>query len=86
MKRVKMMSDFEDDTDMPWDKEQTIVIAGKLKIMFDNIKIAIDTDLMRFTIDELEILETVYGSQLVFPIYPEIEKLLAGPEQSKLIH
>ena len=81
-----MMSDFEDDTDMPWDKEQTIVIASKLKIMFDNIKIAIDTDLMRFTIDELEILETVYGSQLVFPIYPEIEKLLAGPEQSTLIH
>ena len=80
------MSDFEDDTDMPWDKEQTIVIASKLKIMFDNIKIAIDTDLMRFTIDELEILETVYGSQLVFPIYPEIEKLLAGPEQSTLIH
>lgn len=81
------MSDFEDDAEnFPWDKEQTVVIAGKLKIMFDNIRKSIEVDLMRFTADELEILETVYGSQLVYPIYPEIEKMLSAPESSKLIH
>ena len=82
-----MMSDFEEDGEnSPWDKEQTIVIASKLKTMFDNIKNVIEVNLMRFTADELEIVAAVYGSQLVYPIYPEIKKLLSEPETSKLIH
>lgn len=82
-----MMSDFEEDGEnSPWDKEQTIVIASKLKTMFDNIKNVIEVNLMRFTADELEIVVAVYGSQLVYPIYPEIKKLLSEPETSKLIH
>ena len=81
------MSDFEEDGEnSPWDKEQTIVIASKLKTMFDNIKNVIEVNLMRFTADELEIVVAVYGSQLVYPIYPEIKKLLSEPETSKLIH
>ena len=82
----KVMEDFEDGGDFPWDEEQSAVIAGKLKTMFNNIKKVIDEDLMRFTADELEILEVVYGSRLVYPIYPDIEKLLALPQTSELIH
>ena len=82
----KVMEDFEDVGELPWDEEQSAVIAGKLKTMFNNIKKVIDEDLMRFTVDELEILEAVYGSRLVYPIYPDIEKMLSLPETSELIH
>jgi len=80
-----MMSDFEED-DFPYNEDQTVIIAKKLKAMFENIKRVVDVDLMTFTADELEVLETAYGSGLVYPIYPEIDKLLSAPETSKLIH
>jgi hypothetical protein len=86
MKEVKM-SDYEDDAEnFPWDEEQTVIIATKLKSMFDNIQKVVDVDLMKFTSHELEILETVYGTKLVYPIYPDLEKVLSGPETSKLLH
>jgi len=85
MKEVKMSKEWK-DADLPWDEEQTIVIAKKLKEMFDNIKNVVETDLMKFTADELEVLDTVYGSSLVYPIYPDIEKLLSAPETSRLLH
>ena len=86
MKEVKMSDNEYDAEEFPWDEDQTIVIAKKLRVMFDNIKISVEVDLMKFTANELEILETVYGSQLVYPIYPDIEKLLSVPESSKLLH
>ena len=86
MKEVTM-SDFEKDSEgFPWDEDQTIEIAKKLKVMFNNIKEVVEVDLMKFTAHELEVLETVYGSGLVYPIYPEIETLLGAPESSRLIH
>jgi hypothetical protein len=82
-----MMSDYEYDAeDFPWDEKQTVIIATKLKDMFDNIQKVVDVDLMKFTAHELEILETVYGTKLVYPIYPDIEKMLSTPESSKLLH
>lgn len=86
MKEVKMTDFKKDSEEFPWDEEQTIVIAKKLREMFDNIKNVVEVDLMKFTADELEILDTVYGTSLVYPIYPDIVKLLDAPESSRLIH
>jgi|TARA_R110000796_G_scaffold228940_1_gene346188 hypothetical protein len=81
------MSDFEYDAEnFPWDEDQTVVIATKLKNMFDNIQKVVDFELMKFTSHELEILETVYGTKLVYPIYPDLEKALSSPKISRLLH
>ena len=47
MKEVKMSEDWK-DADLPWDEDQTIIIAKKLKDMFDRLHQALATLLPNF--------------------------------------
>ena len=70
------------------DKEMQKSVELSLKIvdLYVNMRSYVEQELMKFTYDELKLIESFYGKELVYPLYADIVDTLDGIPLGEVVH
>jgi hypothetical protein len=58
----------------------------KIFNLFNAVRLLAETELMKFTVEELNTLKVFYGKDFTYPIWSDVEELLDGAPKDEYIH
>ena len=69
------------------DKQKEIIDASiKIIDIYDKIRRVMEEEMLKFSYDELNTISVIYGKELTYPMYQDINDALAGPEFNDTVH
>jgi hypothetical protein len=79
------MDNLDDWEDMR-DSDFSVSLSSKLNKLLIGMQEYVDDHLMEFTVEELQSLQKVYGSQLTYALYKDIQHAMSLPKSTDTVH
>lgn len=79
------MDNLDDWEDMR-DSDFTVGLSAKLNKLLMCMQEFVDEHLMEFTVEELQTLQKIYGSQLTYALYKDIAHAMSLPRSTDTVH
>ena len=75
-----------DDWEEMRDSDFSLTLSSKLNKLLIGMQEYVDEHLMEFTVEELQSLQKVYGSQLTYALYKDIAHAMSLPRSTDTVH
>ena len=79
------MDNLDDWEDMR-DSDFSVGLSAKLQKFLYSLQEYVDEQLMTFTIEELQSLQKIYGNNLTYALYKDIQHAMSLPRPSDTVH
>jgi hypothetical protein len=77
------MEDWENEMA---DSDFSVGLSSKLNKLLIGVQDHVDSELMSFTIQELEALQKIYGANLTYALHKDIQHAMSLPKSTETIH
>ena len=74
------------DSDQAFDVADTSPVGEKIFELYEKIHQLVDTELMKFDVSELKMIQIIYGENFFYPINSHVDKLMIGAPEDEVIH